>query len=151
MRLNKRTKLLILAACTIIVITILVPVIGKIGNSKFAYELVNYLRGYSVVIDNQSDYDIVSIETGIETSSTLGESTEGLTKDTFEQMIKSKETKRITPNLSLSGRVGSVYLKYIDSRGNTTIKTVCSYTESLSGHSKVIITNSNVKVEEKCY
>lgn len=111
-------------------------------------DFVNQFRSFSVTIDNQSDYDLTSVETGVLVSGPNGEAVESDSKETLDQTIESGEKLKIRPILSLSGE-GGIYLRY-NSEGKETKKTICSYTESLSGYSKVIITNSNVTVEEKC-
>lgn len=149
MKMNRR-KILVFTICLAIVIVGIIlffPVVQKISNS----ELVNLFRSFSVVIDNQSNHDITSVETGIITSSKTGEIIEGQSIYLFEKTIKSGETVRITPKLSLSGKEGSIYVKIVDTTGNTTTKGVCGYTEYLSGNSKVTINDNGLRVEENCY
>lgn len=99
-----------------------------------------YFEDYSITIRNKSDYDIVSVEIGI---------IKGTSKDIYTKKIISGEKIKIKPELSLTGE-GAIYMKYTDSRGDTIEKTVCGYTESLSGNSKVTISNDKVTVEENC-
>lgn len=107
---------------------------------RYDSSIFGQFQAFTVTINNQSDNDIVSIETGL---------IKGTSKDTYTKIIKSGEKTKIKPELSLSGE-GAVYIKYTDSKGNTKEKTVCGYTESLSGNSKVTIDNNKVTVEENC-
>ncbi|MGM0884889.1 MAG: hypothetical protein ACQEXQ_28090 [Bacillota bacterium] len=95
---------------------------------------------FSITISNKSDYDIVSVETGI---------IKGTSKDIYTEVIKSGEKIKIKPRLSLTGE-GAIYINYTNSNGDTKEKTVCGYTESLSGYSKVTINDDKVTVEENC-
>ncbi|OMF36709.1 hypothetical protein BK133_08670 [Paenibacillus sp. FSL H8-0548] len=100
-----------------------------------------YFQSFSVTINNQSDYDIVSVETGI---------VAGTSKHIYDKQIKAGDSARIKPKLSLVGE-GAVYLKYTDSRGDVTETSACGYTESLSGRIKLTITNDGViENEQKC-
>ncbi|OKP89665.1 hypothetical protein A3842_04045 [Paenibacillus sp. P3E] len=135
----------ILMWCIFIVVGIAAIFVVKFNN----FEFLNQFKSFAVTIDNQSENDIISVETGVLVSNSAGDIVESDSKDTFDKIIKSGEETRIRPNLQLSGE-GGIYLKYTDSRKETFKKTICSYTESLSGYSKVIITNDNVTVDEKC-
>lgn len=104
--------------------------------------ILSFFKSFSVTVDNQSDFDIVSVETGI-----LQMNSD--TKDSYSKTIKSGQKVKIKPELSLKGE-GSIYMKFIDSRGTSTQETVCGYTEYLSGHSKVTITNEHITIVEKC-
>lgn len=109
--------------------------IGTISN------YLSFFKSFSVTVDNQSDFDIVSVETGLlQTDS----------KDMYSKTIKSGQKLKIKPELTLSGE-GAIYMKFTDSRGKSTQETVCGYTEYLSGYSKVTITNERTIVEQKCY
>lgn len=113
-------------------------------------DFIRQFQSFTVTIHNESDYDIVSIETGtIESNSTDTGIIEGSSKDVSSKTIKSGDKLKIKPKLSLRGE-GGIYLKYTDSRGETVKKGVCSYTESLSGYSTVTIKNEKTTVEEKC-
>ncbi|MEK4060332.1 MULTISPECIES: hypothetical protein [Paenibacillus] len=114
-------------------------------------KLIQQFGSFTVTVDNQSDYDLFSVETGVLTSDSTGQIIESSSKESFEQGISSGTKVKISPELSLSGE-GGIYLKYTDPRDESSPKTVgiCSYTESLSGHSKVIITNDDVSVAENC-
>jgi len=131
----RRSKYLFLSAAVLVGIIVLVMAAGTIRNLFIPFQK------FSVTIHNESDYEIVSVETGI---------IKGQSKDVYNQAIKSGTRIKITPNLSLAGE-GAVYLAYTDSNGTTVEKTVCGYTESLSGHSKITITNEDAVVEETCH
>ncbi|OKP92576.1 hypothetical protein A3842_01915 [Paenibacillus sp. P3E] len=111
--------------------------------------LLGQFRSFTVTIDNQSDYELTSVETGVLVSGPNGEIVGNHSIDVFKQAVKSGEIVKIRPSLQLSGE-GGVYLKYTNSKGEASKKTICSYTESLSGYSKVIITNDNISVEQNC-
>jgi len=99
------------------------------------------LQSFSVTIHNQSDYDIVSVGTGIISSQEV---------HSYAKEIKAGDTARIKPQLTLAGE-GAVYLKYTDSRGITKETVACGYTESLSGSSRLTIDNDGVaENEQKC-
>ncbi|MFF2482490.1 hypothetical protein [Paenibacillus sp. NPDC058071] len=112
-------------------------------------DLFNFLSGFTVVVDNQSDVDLLSLETGLIAGASDGNITEGESRDHHEGVQSGRKIK-IKPNLQLSGE-GAVYLKWTDAEGNSTIRAVCSYTEYLSGHAKVIVKNGEATVEQKCY
>jgi hypothetical protein len=95
---------------------------------------------FSVTISNKSDYDLMSVETGI---------VSGASKDLYDKKIIAGAKAKIIPELRLTGE-GAVYLKYTDSKGDTTDAVVCGYTESLSGRSTVTIYNDRVDVKQNC-
>lgn len=119
--------------------------------AKTASNFLSQFQSFALTIHNQSDYDIVSVETGIikSASAEIG-IVEGDSKDYYAEHIKSGKNIKIKPRLSLNGE-GGIYLKYTDARGETVQKSVCSYTEYLSGYSTVTIHNNGVAIEEKCY
>ncbi|WP_157279783.1 hypothetical protein [Paenibacillus swuensis] len=98
-----------------------------------------------MVIHNQSDHAVKAIEIGVDSSG----QTKGTPSATYNRTIQKKTKVKFTPQLRMTGE-GSIYLKYTDSKGNTVKKTICSYTETLSGHSKVTIKNNEVTVVEDC-
>lgn len=108
--------------------------------------LVAQLQSFQLRVDNQSDFELRILETGVATSSAAEASV-----DEVGKILKSEKTVKIKPQLTLSGE-GGIYLKYSDSREPDVPKTigVCSYTETLSGYSKVIITNDKVTIEQNC-
>ncbi len=95
---------------------------------------------FSVTISNKSDYDLVSVETGI---------VSGVSKDLYDKIINAGSKAKIKPELRLTGE-GAIYLKYTDSRGDSKDAVVCGYTESLSGRSMVTVYNDRVDVKQNC-
>jgi hypothetical protein len=137
--LKKRSVLITL----LVVVIVIVVFYGIIRIYKENIDFFNMFMSFSVTIDNQSDFDIVTIETG------LSKGIEGSSKIIHEDELKSGSKITIRPNLHITGENG-VYLEFTDSRGKTTRKSVCSYTESLSGHTNVTVMNDKVDVHEKC-
>lgn len=137
---------------TIMLLTVVAFVLlalGAITIIRGSTDFLGPFQSFTVKISNQSRHDIVSIETGIIESASAAGIVEGDSKDRSSKTVKSGEEARIKPKLSLSGE-GAVYLKFSDSSGKTHIETVCSYTESLSGHSEVTIRDDGIAVEEDC-
>jgi hypothetical protein len=108
--------------------------------SSTASSFLSSLKSFSVTVDNQSDYDILSIETGLLRTDS---------KDMFKKSIKSGQKIKIKPKLSLRGE-GAIYMTYINSRGESITETVCGYTEYLSGYSEVTISNERITVVQQC-
>ncbi|GGG03904.1 hypothetical protein [Paenibacillus abyssi] len=135
MKIKKRFFILFLVSFSLTVFIILVWI-----GFNWLKNITEPFQSFSVTINNNSDYNIESVEVGI---------IKGTSKDIYTEPIKSGETVKIKPKLSLNGE-GAIYIKYIDSRGGTREKTVCGYTEYLSGYSKVTISNVKATVEEKC-
>ncbi|KWX84074.1 hypothetical protein AMQ83_29825 [Paenibacillus riograndensis] len=133
---NKRTAILLAAACTV-----LTGVWAGWPVLKTLPDLFNVMRSFTVTVHNQSDYDIVTVETGIRS---------GDTRDTFTQGIPGGKTVKITPDLSFVGE-GAIYLKYTDSRKETKEVIVCGYTESVSGSSELTILNDDSALKQDCY
>ncbi|MEK4326687.1 hypothetical protein MKZ24_11855 [Paenibacillus sp. FSL R7-0297] len=116
-------------------------------NSKYGIlSMAAQFQSFRVTVNNESDFDLSILETGVVTGAAAGASTDELGKT-----LSSGKTIKIRPRLSLSGE-GGIYLKYTDPRAPDVLQTigVCSYTESLSGYSKVTITNNKVTVKENC-
>lgn len=116
-------------------------------NSKYGIlSMAAQFQSFRVTVNNESDFDLSILETGVVTGAGAGASTDELGKT-----LSSGKTIKIRPRLSLSGE-GGIYLKYTDPRAPDVLQTigVCSYTESLSGYSKVTITNNKVTVKENC-
>ncbi|MEK3683156.1 hypothetical protein [Paenibacillus sp. FSL R10-2736] len=116
-------------------------------NSKYGIlSMAAQFQSFKVTVYNESDFDLSILETGVVTNAAAGASTDELGKT-----LSSGKTIKIRPRLSLSGE-GGIYLKYTDPRAPEVAQTVgiCSYTESLSGYSKVTITNNKVTVKENC-
>lgn len=106
----------------------------------WARNLLEPFRAFTVTISNESDYDIVSVETGI---------VSGSSKHPYAKIIGAGEKVKIKPDLTLMGE-GSIYQEYTDSNGDLKETVVCGYTEYVSGHSKVIIRNDRIDVEQNC-
>ncbi|CAM3568835.1 hypothetical protein PALU110988_29295 [Paenibacillus lupini] len=140
---SKKSILISLSVVGVVIVVMIVIGIYK-GNSDF----FNQFKSFSVMIDNQSDYDLTQIETGVMGGS-QGSESEEKSKVVQEYQLASGRKVTIKPDLHLTGE-GGIYLKFTDSRGETIKKTICSYTESLSGHSNVTINNDSVNVVEKC-
>ncbi|WP_341280129.1 hypothetical protein [Paenibacillus sp. FSL H8-0537] len=114
-------------------------------------EFLSQFQSYSVTIDNQSSYDVVSLELGVLTGTDTYDSVKEENKHIFSNVLKSGEKKKIKPNISLGGKEGGVYLGYVNSEGAVFKKGICSYTESLTGFSEVIITDNGTEVIENCW
>ncbi|MEK3901369.1 hypothetical protein [Paenibacillus sp. FSL R7-0179] len=137
--------LVILTASTLVIAAGIMRVV-QLDNKYGVLGLVAQLQSFQVRVDNQSDFELRILETGVVTSSAAEASV-----DEVGKILKSEKTVKIKPQLTLSGE-GGIYLKYSDSREPDVPKTigVCSYTETLSGYSKVIITNDKVTIEQNC-
>ncbi|MCG7378686.1 hypothetical protein MH215_16890 [Paenibacillus sp. ACRSA] len=144
---TNKNLLLLVTICIIMVVGITIVVLSLVKSDAFSF--LNQFRSFTVTIDNQSDFNLSSVETGVLVTGAQGVTVESGSKDMYGAEIKSGEVIKIRPNLSLSGE-GGIYLKITDSNGETTNKMICSYTESLSGYSNVIVTNNNVSVKEQC-
>ncbi|NQX66280.1 hypothetical protein HQN90_09090 [Paenibacillus alba] len=132
---NRKKRAIILLVSTFSLVSI-----GFLGVKWLQDNIFCQFQSFSVTINNKSDFDIVSVETGI---------IKDTSKDIRTTKIKSGETMKIKPALTLTGE-GAIYIKYIDSRGDAKEKTICGYTESLLGNSRVTISNDKVSVEERC-
>lgn len=104
-------------------------------------DLARFFRPFQIAIHNEAAFDIVALEAGI-----VG----GHSTDARDMTIRSGSSAKLTPKLELQGE-GAVYLKYTDSLGRTVEKTVCGYTEYLSGLSEVTVRDGEVDVEMDCY
>jgi hypothetical protein len=140
-----RAKRSILAFAVLLVAILLISAVSSLWKS----ELFRQFQSYSLTIDNQSDFDIVSVETGILTSDSSGKTMESGSKHTYAKAIKSGQEQTIKPKLGIAGE-GGIYMKFKDSRGESRQQAICSYTEYVSGYSTVTINNDDVLVEENC-
>ncbi|MFD2673396.1 hypothetical protein [Marinicrinis sediminis] len=133
---------------------ILLLVVGFIGGKavvqyyKDHSDVFNLFRPLQVTIDNQSDLDLVRIEIGVLQSQI--QSPEDISKVIVEEPLESGSIRTIQPDLELAGE-GGVYIKLTDSQGSISTHGVCSYTESLSGRSKITVHNSGTDVDEDCW
>jgi len=112
----------------------------------FFYEFVKNIaeqlpiQRFAVTVVNESDHDIVDLETGIISQNS---------KHAYGKTIVAGKTAKFSPNLQLTGE-GAIYLKFTDSSGNAKETVVCGYTEYLSGSSQVTIHNDKVDVQQDC-
>ncbi|MEK3717020.1 MULTISPECIES: hypothetical protein [unclassified Paenibacillus] len=146
MRLRWNRRVLGILAASTLVIAAGIMVVVQLNNNYGVLGLVAQLQSFRVTVDNQSDFELSIQETGVVTGAAAEASA-----DEVGKILKSGKTLKIKPRLTLSGE-GGIYLKYSDPREPDVPKTigVCSYTETLSGYSKVIITNDKVTVKENC-
>ncbi|MBT2293745.1 hypothetical protein J7E73_32560 [Paenibacillus albidus] len=142
-------------AITIAVISVAMVMVGIMATVAVKYSdlfsLLNLFRSFTVTVDNRSDYDMGIVETGIIKGMSEGKIVGTGSKDKVDQEIKSGQKIKIKPDLQLTGE-GGIYLEYTDSRSDSSSQRIgiCSYTEYLSGYSKVTITNDEVTVDEDC-
>lgn len=146
---RKRRTILTVAGAAVIAAIILLAV--QLNNKYGLLELVAQFRSFRVTVDNQSDFDLKLLEAGVVTSGSIREGRASGSRDELGTTVPKGRALTVRPSLSISGE-GGIYLRYTDPREPNAPKTigVCSYTESISGYSKVIITNDKVTVEEKC-
>ncbi|MFS0872253.1 hypothetical protein [Paenibacillus xylanilyticus] len=132
----------------VIILTIIVIVIGLVVYFSFqnAFDL---FRNFRVTINNESDYDIVSVKTGLEKGDHSKNNIEDGSLYILQRDVPSGKKVKFAPQLNLSGE-GAIYLEFTDNQGKTQNHTVCGYTEYLSGNSYVTITNDKVSVVEEC-
>ncbi|MGN7415095.1 hypothetical protein [Paenibacillus sp. SAF-068] len=131
----------------IIILSAILIVIGIIA-FKSLLNAVDPFRHLRITIHNQSDYDLTNIQANLAQGDSYNTNENGSTY-IFEKDVPSGSDVKFAPQLKLSGE-GSVFLEFTDSRGKTYNKTVCGYTEYLSGNSYVTVTNENVTVIEEC-
>ncbi|MBY0117354.1 hypothetical protein NST33_28495 [Paenibacillus sp. FSL L8-0435] len=132
----------------IIILSAIVLVIGIVAFRSFL-NVIDPFRHLRITIHNQSDYDITNIQASlVQGDNSLNNNESGSTY-VFDKDIPSGANMKFTPQLKRSGE-GAVSLAFTDSRGKTFNKTVCGYTEYLSGNSYVTVTNENVTVREEC-
>jgi hypothetical protein len=96
MKIKKRSIILLVASFSLMILVFL--------GFNWLRNITDQFKSFSVTIKNKSDYDIVSIETGI---------INGASNDIHTEKIKSGETSKINPILSLKGE-GAIYIKYTD-------------------------------------
>ncbi|SDK88835.1 hypothetical protein SAMN05428961_103122 [Paenibacillus sp. OK060] len=131
----------------IIILSTVILFIGLV--ISMVYQALDPFRHLRITIHNQSDYDLSNITTrvssGVDSFNTNNEGT----IYNLNKAVPSGEQVKFAPQLQLSGE-GSVYLEFTNSRGETYNKTVCGYTEYLSGNSYVTVTNETITVKEEC-
>lgn len=106
-------------------------------------------RHLRITIHNQSDYDLTNIQASLVQGDNSFNNNESGSTYIFDKDIPTGAKVKFAPQLKRSGE-GAVSLAFTDSRGKTYNKTVCGYTEYLSGNSYVTVTNENVNVKEEC-
>lgn len=131
----------------IIILSAIVLVIGIIA-FKSLLNAVDPYRHLRITIHNQSDYNLTNIQASLVQGESFNINESGSTY-IFDKDVSSGSNVKFAPQLKLSGE-GAVSLAFTDSRGKTYNKTVCGYTEYLSGNSYVTVTNENVTVKEEC-
>ncbi|MFD2659782.1 hypothetical protein [Paenibacillus thailandensis] len=119
-------------------------------NDEEVQSVLNMFRPFTVTVHNQSESDIVIIETGILDSDGAGGVVKTGSKDMAGKTIKSGKSAKIKPDLELTGE-GGVYMLYADAEGNQVEQTICGYTESLTGRSVVTVTGDRTTVEQDCW
>jgi hypothetical protein len=124
---------LITAAAIVLSCFVIIPMLNM--------DIFRQFGPLTVKVENKSDYDIESI--------TFGLAREETPETSHAPGIKSGKSRSIKPRLSPLGENG-IYMDWTDERGETRSASVCSYTESASGYTVVIIDNTNVQVEENC-
>lgn len=133
----------------IIILSAILLVIGIIA-FKSLLNAVDPFRHLRITIHNQSDYDLTNIQANLaQGDNSFNNNNENGSTYIFKKDIPSGSNVKFAPQLKLSGE-GAVSLTFTDSRGKTYNKTVCGYTEYLSGNSYVTVTNENVTVKEEC-
>jgi hypothetical protein len=133
----------------VFVATVTLTIVGATALYKDNSTLFDQFRGFSVTIDNQSDFELSVIEAGILHSDSEGNVVEGASKSPVGKTLAGGKRLTVKPELSISGE-GGIYLKMTDADGETVTHVVCSYTESLSGKTEVTVTNDDVEIEQNC-
>ena len=114
-----------------------------------AYPTIDQFRSLRITIHNQSDFDL----TDVNASLVQGEGSVNTGRDgsvyKLKKDVASGKKVKFAPRLRPSGE-SSVHLQFTDSRGEIYNKTVCGYTEYLSGNTYVTVTNDNITVKEEC-
>lgn len=110
---------------------------------------IDPFRHLRITIHNQSDYDLTNIQASLVQGDNSFNNNESGSTYIFDKDIPTGANVKFAPQLKLSGE-GVVSLAFTDSRGKTYNKTVCGYTEYLSGNSYVTVTNENITVKDEC-
>ncbi|WP_419890210.1 hypothetical protein [Paenibacillus xylanexedens] len=132
----------------VIILSAIVLVIGIIA-FKSLLNAVDPFRHLRITIHNQSDYDLTNIQASLVQGDNSSNNNESGSTYVFDKDIPSGANVKFAPQLKRSGE-GVVSLAFTDSRGKTYNKTVCGYTEYLSGNSYVTVTNESMTVKEEC-
>ncbi|WP_433747912.1 hypothetical protein [Paenibacillus amylolyticus] len=131
-----------------IILSTIIIVIGIIAYRSLL-NAIDPFRHLRITIHNQSDYDLTNIQASLVQGDNSLNNNESGSSYVFDKNIPSGANVKFAPQLKLAGE-GVVSLAFTDSRGKTYNKTVCGYTEYLSGNSYVTVTNENVTVKEEC-
>ncbi|WP_239616006.1 hypothetical protein [Cohnella mopanensis] len=134
---SKQIRYLLIFIATALTVTFLTFIVIEAKN------LLEPFRSFTVTIVNESDADIVSVETGIRSGSPDN------SKHSYEKIIATGATAKIKPKLTFTGE-GVIYQKFVDSNGRSRETIACGYTEYVSGHSTVTIRNDKIEVEQDC-
>lgn len=132
----------------IIILSAIIIVIGIIA-FRSLLNAVDPFRHLRITIHNQSDYDLTNIQASLVQGDNSSNNNESGSTYVFDKDIPSGTNVKFAPQLKLSGE-GAISLAFTDSRGKTYNKTVCGYTEYLSGNSYVTVTNENITVKDEC-
>ncbi|OAX46270.1 hypothetical protein [Paenibacillus sp. AD87] len=131
----------------IIILSTFILFIGLV--ISMGYQTLEPFRHLRITIYNQSDYNLSNITARVSSGiNSFNTNDEGKVY-TLKNGIPSGEKVKFAPQLRLSGE-GSINLEFTDSRGETYNKTVCGYTEYLSGNSYVTVTNETITVKQEC-
>ncbi|UPK43535.1 hypothetical protein [Paenibacillus pabuli] len=131
----------------IIILSIVILFIGLV--ISMGYQALEPFRHLRITIHNQSDYDLSNITARVSSGIDSSDTNNPGTLYALKKGVPSGEQVKFAPQLRLSGE-GSIHLEFTDSRGETHTKTVCGYTEYLSGNSYVTVTNETITVKEEC-
>ncbi|SFS57561.1 hypothetical protein [Paenibacillus sp. BC26] len=134
---------------TVICFAALLTGLLLLGNYVLQLDIVKENRAFTVRIDNKSSFDLVTVETGLLTSGDAG-NTIKVQPNLHAEPIRSGTSRHIKPKLSSVGE-SSIYLKFTNSNGESFERSVCSYTEHLTGYTKVKVTDKEITVDESCY
>ncbi|WP_405142347.1 hypothetical protein MHI48_27890 [Paenibacillus sp. FSL H7-0942] len=131
-----------------IILSVIILGIAIVAFKSFL-NAIDPFRHLRITIHNQSDYDLTNLQASLVQGDNSFNNNESGSIYVFKKDIPSGANVKFAPQLKLSGE-GVVFLAFTDSRGKTYNKTVCGYTEYLSGNSYVTVTNENVTVKEEC-
>lgn len=114
---------------------------------KWAINLLEPFRSFTVTVHNESGRPIVAVETGV---SRVSQASSANSRHDYDEVINAGESVKIKPRLTVSGE-NSIYQKFTYENGETKDVVVCGYTEYASGYSTVTLrADGTVDVEQKC-
>lgn len=143
MKINTKT----ISIVFILILTVVLGIFVSFDKGKLSF--IKQFMGFTVTINNHSDFDIIEIKLGIIAGNSNVKTFKEDSEVVHDKQINSGSSTTLKPKLLLEGE-GGIYLKFTNSKGETIKKTICSYTESLSGHSDVTVRNDTVNVTENC-